>query len=129
MKWYEERAEARRKARLAHGLVVEEFPEEDVVAAGRAAQQAEAGEGKEPEADAGDRDKLFREAAEAVVHNQGASTSLLQRRLGIGYGRAARIMDQLEAAGVISKAEPGSSRPRDVLVGLDELARLCGPDA
>jgi DNA segregation ATPase FtsK/SpoIIIE, S-DNA-T family len=131
MKWYEERSEARQRARLAHGLAVEEAAEEDVVAAGRAARQAEASEAKELdfEGDAGDRDKLFRDAGEAVIHNQGASTSLLQRRLGIGYGRAARIMDQLEAAGVISKPEPGSSRPRDVLLGLDELDRLCGPDA
>jgi S-DNA-T family DNA segregation ATPase FtsK/SpoIIIE len=64
-----------------------------------------------------------------VIHNQGASTSLLQRRLGIGYGRAARIMDQLEAAGVIGKSEPGSSKPRDVLVGLEDLDRICGPKA
>ncbi|MGH7670210.1 MAG: DNA translocase FtsK, partial [Gemmatimonadaceae bacterium] len=44
-----------------------------------------------------------------------------------GYGRAARIMDQLEAAGVIGKSEPGSSRPRDILIGLDGLERVCGP--
>ncbi len=128
MKWYEARAEARRNARLAQGLGVEDASEEDIIAAIRAREAAEAaGKDDEPAADAGDRDKLFREAGEAVIHNQGASTSLLQRRLGIGYGRAARIMDQLEAAGVIGKSEPGSSRPRDVLMGLEELERLCGP--
>ncbi len=129
MKWYEERKAARRQARLAQGLVVEEATEDDIIAAIRAREAAEAAKGDEPEPEPGTRDKLFREAAEAVIHNQGASTSLLQRRLGIGYGRAARIMDQLEMAGVISKAEPGSSRPRDILVGLDELDRICGPEA
>ncbi len=128
MRWYDDRKKEREAARRAQGLPTEEITtEEDVVAAGRALQQAEVGEGREPEGDPGDRDKLFREAAEAVIHNQGASTSLLQRKLGIGYGRAARVMDQLEAAGVISKAEPGSSRPRDVLMGLEELDRICGP--
>ena len=64
-----------------------------------------------------DRDKLFREAAEVVVQNQQGSTSLLQRRLKVGYGRAARIIDQLHAAGVLGP--PDGSKPRDVLVGLD----------
>ncbi len=127
MKWYEARSEARRKVRLAQGLGLEEASEEDIIAAIRAREAAEAGKDEEPAGDAGDRDKLFREAGEAVIHNQGASTSLLQRRLGIGYGRAARIMDQLEAAGVIGKSEPGSSRPREVLMGLEDLDRVCGP--
>ncbi len=127
MKWYVARADARRQARLAQGLGVEEASEDDIIAAIRAREAADAAKDEEPVGDAGDRDKLFREAGEAVIHNQGASTSLLQRRLGVGYGRAARIMDQLEAAGVIGKSEPGSSRPREVLMGLDELDRLCGP--
>ncbi len=127
MKWYDNRKATRRQARLAQGLVVDEATEDDIIAAIRAREAAEAARGEEPEPEPGDRDKLFRDAAEAVIHNQGASTSLLQRRLGVGYGRAARIMDQLEMAGVISKAEPGSSRPRDILVGLDELDRICGP--
>jgi DNA segregation ATPase FtsK/SpoIIIE, S-DNA-T family len=45
----------------------------------------------------GERDKLFREAAEVVIQHQQGSTSLLQRRLKVGYGRAARIIDQLHA--------------------------------
>ena len=49
--------------------------------------------------EAGERDPQFKEAAIACVQNQGGSTSLLQRKLGIGYGRAARIMDQLEGGG------------------------------
>ena len=72
---------------------------------------------------AGDRDLLFREAAEVVIHHQQGSTSLLQRRLKVGYGRAARIIDQLQAAGVLGPQD--GSKPRDVLVGLDELPRIC----
>ena len=47
---------------------------------------------------AGDWDELFRAAAEVCIQNGGGSTSLLQRRLSIGYGRAARIVDQLHDA-------------------------------
>ena len=72
-----------------------------------------------------DRDKLFREAAEVVIQHQQGSTSLLQRRLKVGYGRAARIIDQLHAAGVLGP--PDGSKPRDVLVGLDDLDRIAGP--
>jgi S-DNA-T family DNA segregation ATPase FtsK/SpoIIIE len=61
-----------------------------------------------------------------VQHQQG-STSLLQRRLKVGYGRAARIIDQLHFAGVLGP--PDGSTPRDVLVGLDDLDRICGPRA
>lgn len=63
----------------------------------------------------GDTDDLFREAVKVVCQYDKASSSLLQRRLSIGYARAARIMDQLEAAGVVS-ASDGSSKPREVLV-------------
>ena len=59
-----------------------------------------------------------------IQHRQG-STSLLQRRLKIGYGRAARIIDQLEEAGVLSPSE-GGARPREVLVGSHDLDRICG---
>jgi S-DNA-T family DNA segregation ATPase FtsK/SpoIIIE len=63
----------------------------------------------------GDMDDLFRQAVEIVCQYDRASASLLQRRLSIGYARAARILDQLEAAGVVS-ASDGSSKPREVLV-------------
>jgi DNA segregation ATPase FtsK/SpoIIIE, S-DNA-T family len=69
-----------------------------------------------------DRDELFRQAAEVCIQHQQGSTSLLQRRLRIGYGRAARIVDQLEHAGVLGP--PDGSKPRDVLVGLDGLDLL-----
>jgi S-DNA-T family DNA segregation ATPase FtsK/SpoIIIE len=76
-------------------------------------------------ADASDRDKLFREAAEVVVQNQQGSTSLLQRRLKVGYGRAARIIDQLHAAGVLGP--PDGSKPRDVPRGTRTTDHICGP--
>ena len=72
----------------------------------------------------GERDSLFRQAAEVCIQNQLGSTSLLQRRMSIGYGRAARIIDQLELAGILGPAN--GSKPRDVLVGLEELDELCG---
>lgn len=62
----------------------------------------------------GDVDDLFKESVEIVCQSDKASASLLQRRLSIGYARAARILDQLEAAGVVSP--PDGSKPRDVLI-------------
>lgn len=66
------------------------------------------------------KDTLFEEAIRAVCQYDRASASLLQRRLSIGYSRAARILDQLEAAGVVGHAE--GSKPRDVLAkNADEI--------
>jgi S-DNA-T family DNA segregation ATPase FtsK/SpoIIIE len=67
----------------------------------------------------GDWDDLFRAAAEVCIQNGGGSTSLLQRRLSIGYGRAARIVDQLHDAGVLGPSE--GAKGREVLMTLDEL--------
>ncbi|MCS6808773.1 MAG: DNA translocase FtsK 4TM domain-containing protein [Bacteroidota bacterium] len=61
-----------------------------------------------------ERDELFTEAARLVVRHRQCSTSLLQRRMKIGYGRAARIVDQLEEAGVVGPVE--GSRGRTVLI-------------
>jgi DNA segregation ATPase FtsK/SpoIIIE-like protein len=63
----------------------------------------------------GSLDHIFQQAVELVVKFDRASPSLLQRRLGIGYARAARLIDQLEASGVIA-ASDGSSQPREVLI-------------
>jgi len=76
------------------------------------------------EGEIGDRDPLFRQAAEVCIQNQLGSTSLLQRRMSIGYGRAARIIDQLELAGILGPAN--GSKPRDVLVGLEDLDEIVG---
>ena len=74
----------------------------------------------------GDKDALFRQAAEVCVQFQQGSTSLLQRRLRIGYGRAARIIDQLHNAGVLGP--PDGSKPREVLVGMESVGHICGDD-
>ena len=66
------------------------------------------------EIDLGKRDKLFDEAARLVVQHQQGSTSLIQRKMNLGYNRAGRIMDQLEAAGVVGP--PDGSRARQVLI-------------
>jgi len=64
--------------------------------------------------DMGDLDERFREAAELVVTTQKASTSYLQTRLGMGFAKAARVMGQLETAGVVGPQE--GAKPRQVLV-------------
>jgi DNA segregation ATPase FtsK/SpoIIIE, S-DNA-T family len=97
--------------------------EEDILEMVRAREMAEA------TADYDDvffeeRDALFRQAAEICVQFQQGSTSLLQRRLRIGYGRAARIIDQLHNAGVLGP--PDGSKPREVLVGMESIEHICG---
>ena len=65
-------------------------------------------------ADMSNRDPLFEEAAKMIVVSGQASTSSLQRRYSIGYNRAGRLMDQLEAAGIVGPSEGG--KPRQVLI-------------
>lgn len=77
-------------------------------------------EAGEQEVDLRKRDPMFDEAARLVVQHQQGSTSLIQRKLSIGYNRAGRIIDQLEAAGIVGAFE--GSRARDVLVS--DLATL-----
>jgi len=73
--------------------------------------------------DVSERDKLFREAAEVIIIAQQGSASLLQRKLKLGYNRAGRIIDQLEAAGIVGPFE--GSKARQVLItdfaSLDKL--------
>lgn len=69
-------------------------------------------EGKE--FDLADRDSLFEDAARLIVQNQVGSTSLLQRRMKLGYNRAGRLMDQLEAAGIVGSNQ--GSKAREVLI-------------
>jgi DNA segregation ATPase FtsK/SpoIIIE, S-DNA-T family len=64
--------------------------------------------------DLSDRDPLFEDAARLIVQNQVGSTSLLQRRMKLGYNRAGRLMDQLEASGVVGPNQ--GSKARDVLI-------------
>jgi S-DNA-T family DNA segregation ATPase FtsK/SpoIIIE len=63
---------------------------------------------------------MFRDAVRVVIEGRKASTSLLQRRLRIGYARAARIIEEMEEQGIVGPAD--GSRPREVLISsLDEL--------
>lgn len=65
-------------------------------------------------------DDMFQDAVRVVIENKKASTSLLQRRLRIGYGRAARLIEEMEEQGIIGQAD--GSRPREVLVSsLDQV--------
>ena len=82
-----------------------------------------------PESDGGgsigsinDLDPLFKEAAQFVVSSNTASTSSLQRRYSIGYNRAGKIMDQLEAKGIVGPAS--GAKPRNVLVDSLTLERM-----
>jgi S-DNA-T family DNA segregation ATPase FtsK/SpoIIIE len=120
LKWYDD-ARARMEAD-ALGVV---FAEPDILEAVRAQEAKASGDDEDDGNGSDERDARFREAAEVVIQHRQGSTSLLQRRLKIGYGRAARIIDQLEAAGVLAPSE-GAARPRDVLVGVQDLDRICG---
>jgi S-DNA-T family DNA segregation ATPase FtsK/SpoIIIE len=117
MEWFRARRLAREAAEQA------EQRESDIIEFMRT-QEAEADGGGGPNESDEERDTLFRQAAEACVQNQGGSTSLLQRKLKIGYGRAARIIDQLHAAGILGP--PDGSKPRDVLIGIGQLDEYCG---
>lgn len=69
-----------------------------------------------------ERDSLFEEAAAFIVTGQTASTSSLQRRFSIGYNRAGKIMDQLEAAGIVGPSQGG--KPRQVLIDSIQLSQM-----
>jgi S-DNA-T family DNA segregation ATPase FtsK/SpoIIIE len=66
------------------------------------------------EVDLKNRDELFNDAARVIVHHQQGSTSLIQRKLKLGYNRAGRLIDQLEAAGIVGPFE--GSKAREVLI-------------
>ncbi len=120
MHWYNDRRAARKAEAEARGeLVQEEAEDDDILVKVRELDLRARMEGVVEDEEPGERDKLFREAAELCIQHQGGSTSLLQRRLKIGYGRAARIIDQLHDAGILGP--PDGSRPREVLRGLEDL--------
>ena len=76
-------------------------------------------EGGNPNADLDDKDVMFEDAARVIVMHQSGSTSLIQRKLKLGYNRAGRIIDQLEAAGIVGPFE--GSKARQVLIP-DDMA-------
>jgi S-DNA-T family DNA segregation ATPase FtsK/SpoIIIE len=114
--WYVDRRAARQAQALEEVRV-----EEDILDVVRAFEGDDGTAGGPSES--ADRDALFREAAEACLQNQGGSTSLLQRKLRIGYGRAARIIDQLNEIGILGP--PDGSKAREVLIGFDQLDEYC----
>ena len=70
--------------------------------------------------DGGSEDDMFKDAVRVVIENRKASTSLLQRKLRIGYGRAARLIEEMEEQGIIGPAD--GARPREVLItSLDDI--------
>ena len=78
--------------------------------------------GNLPQSKDDDADELLQEAIECVVAAGQASVSMLQRRFRIGYNRAARIVDMMEARGIVSPQD--GSRPRQVLLSEEELAEM-----
>jgi S-DNA-T family DNA segregation ATPase FtsK/SpoIIIE len=127
MGWFEDRRAARRAALAAKGVATEPSDEPDILQVVKDREALAAEPDEDDDVPVGKRDPEFRRAAEVCIQHQLGSTSLLQRRLGIGYGRAARIIDQLHAAGVLGP--PNGSKPREILVGLDDLDRIAGPEA
>jgi S-DNA-T family DNA segregation ATPase FtsK/SpoIIIE len=117
MDWFREL----RERKFAEGVEGATGREDDILELVRAKAEAEGDSGSD-DAFAGNWDALFREAAEVCIINDQGSTSLLQRKLRIGYGRAARIVDQLHDAGVLGP--PDGSKSREVLLTLDQLERI-----
>jgi S-DNA-T family DNA segregation ATPase FtsK/SpoIIIE len=119
-RWFADRTKEREAALAKDGLVpVQEANILEQIEALEAEEEGGLGPGGTPE----DRDSLFRDAAEVCIVNQLGSTSLLQRKLRIGYGRAARIIDQLHEAGILGP--PDGSKPREVLIGMGQLDEYC----
>ncbi|MEX2471023.1 MAG: DNA translocase FtsK [Gemmatimonadota bacterium] len=119
MGWYIELLERRGEAEIRPE---EPIPETDILDELKSQELDDAA--AQVEEIAGDWDELFRAAAEVCIQNGSGSTSLLQRRLSIGYGRAARIVDQLHDAGVIGPSD--GPKGRELLVSMDELDAICG---
>ncbi len=123
MNWYREQKRLRREQAIAEGRDPDEETRGEANILDQVRSQEDDGSGEAEEEAMGDRDTLFREAAELCIQHQGGSTSLLQRRLRIGYGRAARVIDQLHFAGVLGP--PDGSKPREVLMDHVQLDQIC----
>jgi len=116
--WYRDQAALRAQAPSAE----ERWPEEEDILEVVRSLESESAMEEGGLAEDAERDELFWDAAEVCIqHNQG-STSLLQRRLKVGYGRAARMVDQLYEAGVLGP--PDGSKAREVLLTMADLEFL-----
>jgi S-DNA-T family DNA segregation ATPase FtsK/SpoIIIE len=116
--WYRDQAALR-----ADGASKEErWPEEEDILEVVRSLEAEAGMEEGGLGEDTERDEKFWEAAEVCIQQNQGSTSLLQRRLRIGYGRAARVVDQLCEAGILGP--PDGSKAREVLMTLSDLEFL-----
>lgn len=120
MAWYREIRARKLEEREGGAAVERSAEEEDILEMVRAKEAEEASSGDDPFD--GEWDEYFQDAAEICISNEQGSTSLLQRKLRVGYGRAARIVDQLHEAGVVGP--PDGSKPREVLMTMDQLQRM-----
>jgi len=121
MRWYEEKRVGGDTAETA-ATPAQTLP--DILAIVQEREREEEGAtGPRGVADDDERDALFKDAAEVCVQQQLGSTSLLQRKLRIGYGRAARIIDQLHDAGILGP--PDGSKPREVLIAPHQVDEYC----
>jgi S-DNA-T family DNA segregation ATPase FtsK/SpoIIIE len=121
MRWYEEKRVGGATAETA-ATPAQTLP--DILAIVQEREREEEGAtGPRGVADDDERDTLFKDAAEVCVQQQLGSTSLLQRKLRIGYGRAARIIDQLHDAGILGP--PDGSKPREVLIAPHQVDEYC----
>ena len=116
--WYREQA----ALRADRASKEERWPEEEDILEVVRTIEAEAGMDDGGLGEDTERDDRFWDAAEACIQQNQGSTSLLQRRLKIGYGRAARIVDQLHEAGILGP--PDGSKAREVLMTLSDLEFL-----
>jgi len=85
-------------------------------------EQAYEGDAKSKDEEGLDADELLPQAIEVILEANQASTSLLQRRLKLGYARAARIVDQMEARGIVGPSE--GSKPRQILITREQLYEM-----
>ena len=85
-------------------------------------ENVQTGDDADKETDAGDADEMLPQAIEVILEANQASTSLLQRRLKLGYARAARIVDQMEARGIVGPSE--GSKPRQILITREQFYEM-----
>jgi S-DNA-T family DNA segregation ATPase FtsK/SpoIIIE len=115
---YMDDAEVRQVVEYLKGKVPQEFHQE-LINLRKKSDENEDGEG----GDTGPRDPLFDQAARIVIEAQRGSVSLLQRKLTIGYGRAARLIDQMAEVGIVGGYK--GSQAREVVMSLEEWDAYC----